>query len=122
MKKHSTLLLFLLAGLLMSGCTTDYNEREIIGRWFSVGWLRNDAETDLTAWFEFNEDMTYRAVIARNQEEGKWWVEGYKLYTQAYGAEPIVVKIEKLEGSNMEISMNRGGQRELLIFTRAQSN
>ncbi|HLF65578.1 MAG TPA: hypothetical protein VI603_17580 [Saprospiraceae bacterium] len=120
MKKLNTYLIFVLTVLMVSCSTKNYNEREIIGRWFSIGWLQNGLETDLTAWFEFNEDKTYRAVIARNQEEGTWWIDGYKLYTQAKGEERIVVKIERLDEGNLEIRMNRGGQDELLIFTRGQ--
>jgi hypothetical protein len=121
MKKISLFVLLSIAALQFSCSTTNYNEREIVGRWFSYTWLRGDEETNLTAWFDFAEDKTYRAVIARNQEEGKWWIEGYRLFTKANGAdEPVKVKIEKLDENNLEISMNRSGVREYVIFSRGQ--
>ena len=119
MKKLSILFLFACVVFVSACQTTSYNEREIIGRWFSQSWMREGQETGLTAWFEFNEDKTYRAVIQRQQEEGKWWIDGYKLYTQANGQEKIVVKIERLEGSILELGMNRGGQEEHLVFGKA---
>jgi len=120
MKKLSCLSIMFLAIAMVSCSTKNFNEREIVGRWFSVSWLREGQDTGLAAWFEFNEDKTYRSVIDRNQEEGKWWIDGYKLYTQAAGEERIVVKIELLDAGNLELRMNRGGQDELLIFTRGQ--
>lgn len=120
MKKYSYLLALVFA-IGMAGCSTkNFNEREIIGRWYSVAWTRDGQETDMKAWFEFLEDKTYRAVIQRNQEEGKWWIDGYKLFTQVPGEERIVVKIERLDQGNLELRMNRGGQDELLSFTRGQ--
>lgn len=119
MKKLS-IYIVLLGTLLATACSTkNYNERAIIGRWFSQAWQREGAETGLTAWFEFNEDKTYRAVIERTQEQGTWWIDGYKLYTHAEGDEPIVVKIERLEGSILEIGMNRGGKYEQIVFAKA---
>jgi len=119
MKKLSVIALIAVAFMAESCSTTNYNERAIIGRWFSQAWQREGAETGLTAWFEFNEDKTYRAVIARTKEQGTWWIDGYKLYTHAEGQEEIVVKIERLEGSILEIGMNRGGQYEQVVFSKA---
>jgi hypothetical protein len=117
--KQLNLIAFAAVLLMTASCsTTNYNERALIGTWFSQGWLREGAETGITAWFEFNEDKTYRAVIARTQEQGTWWVDGYKLYTHADGQEEIVVKIEHLEGSSLELGMNRGGQMERIILAK----
>jgi hypothetical protein len=120
MEKHKFFLVALLALVLASCSFKTYREEQLVGRWFSNAWLQNGQPTELTAWFEFNEDKTYRAVIARRQEEGIWWMEGYKLYTRANGQEPIVVKVETLDEVNLEIAMNRGGQAELIIFNRAK--
>jgi hypothetical protein len=120
MKKYSICLITLFA-IALAGCSTkNYNEREIIGRWFSNSWLRDGQETDMTAWFEFNEDKTYRAVIQRNQEEGTWWINGYKLFTKANGEEAIVVRIKHLDTGNLELEMNRGGQKEILSLSRGR--
>ncbi len=120
MKKLRYLLVLVLAIASADCSTKNFNEREIIGRWFSASWLRDGQDTNLLAWFQFNEDKTYQAVIASNQEEGTWWIDGYKLYTQAKGEERIVVKIELLDASNLVLRMNRSGQDELLTFTRGQ--
>ena len=119
MKRISYFVIVLIAGLAMSCGTTSKNEEAIIGRWFSQGWEREGQETDMTAWFEFNEDKTYRAVIQRQQEQGTWWIDGYKLFTQAEGQEKIMVKIERLEGSALELGMNRGGQSERIFLSKA---
>ena len=118
--KHLNIIAFFAVLCMTVACSrTNYNERALIGRWFSQGWQREGQETGITAWFEFNEDKTYRAVIARTKEQGTWWVDGYKLYTHGDGQEEIVVKIERLEGSILELGMNRGGQYERIIFSKA---
>lgn len=119
--KTSKIFLLLAVVFSLSACqTTTYNEKAIVGRWFSQEWLREGKPTGLTAWFEFNADKTYRAVIAQTQEQGTWWVEGYKLYTKAQGEEAIVVKIEKLDKNELVLGMNRGGQKEQLSFAPAR--
>ena len=122
MKKYNAfLILFVGCSLSLANCSfKNFNERQLVGQWFSSEWLRDGVETEMKAWFEFSEDKTYRAVIERNQEEGKWWIDGEKLYTQVEGEERVVVRIERLDDGNLELGMNRGGQRELLVFVRAQ--
>ncbi len=121
MKMSKLTLVFAVIAISTACTTTNYNEKQIIGRWFSQEWLRDGQDTGMTAWFEFNDDKTYRAVIARTQEEGRWWIEGNKLFTQANGAEKIVVKIEKLDNNQLQIGMNRSGQKEEILFAPGYS-
>ncbi len=73
----------------------------------------------MRAWIAFDADSSYRAIFNERREQGKYWVDGYKLYTDADGAETIVVKIASLEENNMILEMNRSGAIEELMFTRA---
>jgi hypothetical protein len=106
--------------LLLNCSVKNYNERELVGQWFSQQWTQDGHPTQLRAWFQFGEDKTYRAVISENQEEGKWWIDGYKLYTQVEGQEKIVVKISSLDSTTLVVDMNRGGQKEQITFSRGR--
>jgi hypothetical protein len=121
MKRNSLLPVLLGFGLSLLSCSyKSYDERQVVGQWFSTEWLRNGENTEMRAWFNFMEDKTYRAVIEKNQEEGTWWISGNKLYTQVEGEERVVVGIERLDDGNLHLKMNRGGQSELLVMVRAQ--
>jgi hypothetical protein len=111
--------LILLTFSVLASCVyRSYYEREITGQWFSQQWLVEGEPTYRNAWMAFEPDSTYRAVFVQNQEQGRYWIDGYKLYTQADGEDLIFVKIESLEDDTMHISMNRGGDREEIVFVR----
>jgi hypothetical protein len=114
------LLVALTITLLIASCGYDnYNQRQIEGQWFSDSWERDGEETGMRAWLAFDSDSTYRAIFNERREKGKYWIDGYKLYTHAEDAEAIVVKIKSLEENNMVLQMNRSGSREELMFSRA---
>ncbi len=114
------LLIALTVTLLIASCGYEtYNQRQIEGQWFSDSWVRDGEETGMRAWIAFDADSSYRAIFNERREQGKYWVDGYKLYTDADGAETIVVKIASLEENNMILEMNRSGVIEELMFTRA---
>ncbi len=125
MKKNNTLyyaaLCVVLAGAtMMSGCLgKSYYDREIIGNWFSTVWLQEGSDTGLRAMMSFREDKTYYAVFQDNSEHGTWRIESHKLYMTADGEQQIMVRIDKLDGDDLEISMNRGGLREKVTLMRA---
>ena len=106
--------------LFIASCGyTTYNQRQIEGQWFSDSWVSDGAETGMRAWIAFDSDSTYRAIFNDRKEQGKYWIDGYKLYTHADDAEAIVVKITSLEENKMDLQMNRSGAKEELMFTRA---
>ena len=108
---------------IMSGCTYEsYNQREIVGQWYSESWTSDGAETGYRSWMAFEQDSTYRAIFNTNREMGTYWIDGYKLYTQAKGAEAIVVKIASLEENKMVLEMNRAGSAEEITFGRGTVN
>ena len=114
------LLTVLTITLFIASCGyTSYNQRQIEGQWFSDSWVRDGEETGMRAWIAFDSDSTYRAIFNERKEQGKYWIDGYKLYTDADGAETIVVKINSLEENNMVLQMNRSGAKEELMFRRA---
>ena len=115
------ILIFLfIIGLATSCGYESYHEREIYGEWFSTEWIQGGQYSNMRAWMNFKEDSTYMAVFDQNVESGRYWIDGYKLYTQNNDAETIVVKIEELADDVMKIGMNRGGVPELIVFGRAQ--
>ncbi|RLD18905.1 MAG: hypothetical protein DRI69_09490 [Bacteroidetes bacterium] len=110
----------LMVTLFIASCGyTSYNQRQIEGQWFSDSWTSDGEETGMRAWIAFDSDSTYRAIFNNGKEQGKYWIDGYKLYTHADGAEAIAVKIESLEEDKMALQMNRSGAKEVLMFTRA---
>lgn len=112
-------LCLLLSFCFLTACGyRSYYEREVVGQWFSQAWLVEGEPTYRNAWMAFEPDSTYRAVFVQSQEQGRYWIDGYKLYTQAEGEDLIFVKIESIEEDTMRISMNRGGDREEIVFVR----
>jgi len=107
--------------LFIASCGYDnYNQRQIEGQWFSDSWLSDGEETGMRAWIAFDTDSTYRAIFNERREQGKYWIDGFKLYTHADESEAIVVKITSLEDTKMDLEMNRSGAKEKLMFTRAK--
>lgn len=114
------LFIVLLATIVIASCGySTYNQRQIEGQWFSDSWTSDGTESGMRAWIAFDTDSTYRAIFNERKEQGKYWIDGYKLYTDSYEAEAIVVKIESLEENNMVLQMNRSGAKEVLMFSRA---
>ena len=95
-----------------------YNQRQIEGQWFSESWTSGDEETGYRAWMAFDQDSTYRALFNNRREQGRYWVDGHRLYTHAKDSEPIKVKIASLDDQSMVIEMNRGGVTEQITFGR----
>lgn len=118
----STALCVVFAGAaMMSGCLgKSYYDRNIIGNWFSSQWLQEGENTGMRAMMSFREDKTYYAVFQDNSEHGTWRIDSHKLYMTADGEAQIMVRIDKLDGDDLVISMNRGGLREKLILRRSQ--
>ncbi len=107
----------------LSACTYEsYNQREIVGQWYSESWTSDGAETGYRAWMAFEQDSTYRALFNANKEQGTYWIDGHRLYTHADGESPIVVKIASLGESRMTLEMNRGGNKEEIVFGRGTVN
>ena len=95
-----------------------YNQREIVGQWFSESWTSAGEETGYKAWMAFDQDSTYRALFNNRREQGTYWIDGDRLFTHARDAQPIKVKIASLDEQSMVIQMNRGGIAEEITFGR----
>ena len=105
--------------IFLAACSFEsYNQREIVGQWFSESWTSGGEETGYRAWMAFDEDSTYRALFNNRREQGTYWIDGHRLYTHAKDAQPIKVKISSLEEQSMVIEMNRGGITEEITFGR----
>lgn len=108
--------------LLASCAMESYNEREIVGQWFSESWTSEGEETGYRAWMAFNQDSTYRALFQNRREQGDYWIDGHRLYTHASDGEPIKVKIANLDDQSLVLEMNRGGSVETITFGRGTVN
>ncbi len=103
--------------LFLAACNYEsYNQREIEGQWFSESWTSAGEETGYRAWMAFEQDSTYRALFNNRREQGKFWVDGHRLYTDSEDGDPIKVKIASLDEQSLVIEMNRGGNKEILTF------
>jgi hypothetical protein len=99
-----------------------YNQREIEGQWYSESWTSSGEETGYRAWMAFEQDSTYRALFNNRREQGKYWIDGHRLYTDSEDGEPIKVKIASLDEQSMVIEMNRGGNKETITFGKGTVN
>lgn len=114
-------LIIVLCLAFSAGCLIrSYYEREIVGQWYSTEWLSAGEPTGMRAWMDFQPDSTYRAVFNQSKEQGHYWIDGYKLYTIAEGADPVVVKIERMEDDTMHLELNRSGVREDITLVRGR--
>ena len=119
-KKFGSLLLTAILAITLFSACQSFNEREIHGQWYSNSWTSNGEPIRMRAWMDFEEDGTYRAVFQDSKEQGEYWIDGYKLFTQAEGADKIVTRIKRLEMDTMVIGMNRGGNDEEILFVRGK--
>ena len=116
-------LITILAIAAIAACTYEsYNQRQIEGQWYSESWTSGGEETGYRAWMAFDQDSTYRALFQNRREQGKYWIDGHRLYTDSEDGDPIKVKIASLEDESMVIEMNRGGNQEVITFGRGQVN
>lgn len=93
----------------------------LIGKWQGTEWLVFDKPSDLDASkvsFEFNEDGAYSAEFGDQKQSGTWRTEKEKLYTTETGKKEIMVKILRLDATNLDFEMNRGGQKETLKLVK----
>ena len=113
---------FALAILALSACqkTNDKNPA-LLGKWQGTEWLIFDKPSGMDATqvnFEFKDDGTYSAQFAAQNQSGTWRTEKDKLYTQETGKQEIMVKLLKLDATNLDFEMNRGGQKETLKLVK----
>lgn len=108
--------------LTFSACLIEgYYQRNLPGKWAGVSWELEDGSpyTDAAnVLFTFRSDSTYEARLGQRNEEGIWWIDGFKLYTIASDAERNIVKVLELEDDTIRLEMNRGGQVEYLVMAR----
>ena len=113
----------LTSAFLWGACEWEnYYQRELPGNWHAVSWTREDGTPYVDAdrvRFSFKGDSTYSAVLGARNEQGVWWVDGYKLYTIADDAQQNLVRVVSLENDTVHFEMNRGGQKEDLILARS---
>ena len=118
----STIIALAIIGTLTACTYESYNQREIVGQWYSESWTSDGAATGYRAWIAFEQDSSYRAIFNANKEQGTYWIDGHRLYTHADGESPIVVKITSLDEAQMILEMNRGGSKEELVFGKGKVN
>lgn len=123
--KSIQIIIFMFCSLMFACSAADKEaESKLIGQWNGESWYIEDRlkTYDMSRiYFKFQEGNRYEARLGDSFEKGTYRVYGEKLYTQDGAAAQIVTKIEKLTADSLIINMNRGGQREQLILTRAQN-
>ena len=113
---------FALAILALAACqkANDKNPA-LLGKWQGTEWLIFDKPSGMDATqvnFEFKDDGTYTAQFAAQNQSGTWRTEKDKLYTQETGKQEIMVKLLKMDATNLDFEMNRGGQKETLKLAK----
>ncbi len=105
----------------MAGCTYSHYDEYIVGKWKGVKWESEGKDRSSQIgdyWFDFRDDNTYASFFGGVDEQGKYYVEGNRLYTKADGENEIVVEIRSLTQDTLRIGMNRGGVPETLVLAR----
>ncbi len=119
--KH-IILAFTILALAACQKTNDKNPA-LLGKWQGTEWLIFDKPSGMDASkveFEFNPDGSYEAEFADQKQAGIWRTEKDKLYTQETGKQEIMVKLLKMDATNLDFEMNRGGQKETLKLKKNQ--
>lgn len=120
MRLSSLTLLFTF--LLFVSCTNDAETyKKIVGEWTCTSWIPENSTTDKcdnNAYFEFNEDRTYRSKLGEVEDVGTYKIEQGKLLAQPEGKMVIGVKIMQIDENSMEFLMNNGGVKETLKLKR----
>ena len=120
----SRMLLTSIAAALMlvtqASCIKSYYQRELVGNWEGIDWQRDGVTVPDhdPFWFNFGQDSTYASMFGGLQQQGKYWIDGFRLYTLVEGEFPIKVKLESLEQDTLTIGMNRAGRPETLVLVR----
>jgi Lipocalin-like domain len=121
MKNLIFFLAMTLLGTLHSCQSTNDKNPMLIGKWQGTEWLVFDKPSDLDAskvTFEFDEAGNYTAEFGDQKQDGSWRTEKEKLYTTETGKKEIMVKILRLDATNLDFEMNRGGQKETLKLVK----
>ena len=104
----------------LSGCSNKESEEKIVGNWSVFNWEIVDSGEKLRGQmsFAFNDEGLYSLDYGTKKENGKFWIIGDVLHTQAEGESEIIVKLTRLDSDTMEFEMNRGGTIEKVEFVR----
>lgn len=118
----STLLLLSLLFLMSCGSGSGTPDA-IYGKWQGVSWTVEGTDENRNAaavHFKFENNNQYMAEFGDQQESGSFKVEGDKLYTTAEGQLQKMVKIVEISADTLELEMNRGGVKEILVLKKTE--
>lgn len=115
MKKLMVAALFFLLG-----CTGEFTEDQLIGKWQGVEWkdITNEKTIDIQVGFSFEENSRYVATYGASSEKGKFWISGENLHTIEDGKAEKKVKIAKLQNDSLLFRMNRAGTIEEILLVK----
>lgn len=105
--------------LLLFACGTDSEkEEQLQGNW-SATYIEKGGEevSGQSVAFTF-EGTAYTYTAGSHQEEGEFWVEGSKLYTEGPQVMKKSVEIQKLTADSLVLGMNDKGVPMKMIFER----
>lgn len=109
--------------IFLLSCTeteSPYNVQELSKSWNCTELYQNDEVQQFipgTIRFVFNTDSTYSYQGGIHKEQGKWWLEGTLLVTQAEGDMVKKVEIESLNDTTLQLLMNdRGAQTRMKLL------
>ena len=114
--------LFALLGLTLllvsTGCDSNVEkEKALEGNWTSYSIARGGESVNQTAEFSFKEG-NYTYDIGSHHEEGEYWVQGDKLYTEGPKVMKKKVQISKLENDTLILKMNDKGVPMSMAFVK----
>jgi hypothetical protein len=105
--------------LLMAACTGNSERtKQLEGQWTSYMIARGGEAVNQEAVFNFKAGQ-YTYDIGSHHEEGDYWVEGDKLYTEGPKMMKKKVQIEKLTADTLVLNMNDKGVPMKMGFARS---
>lgn len=110
-----------IASFILVGCTTNENEKKIVGNWSGLQWLVNGQPSNFdvqSTHFGFDGKGGYTYEYLGNKEKGTYKVENDMLFTTPDKEQEMMVKIAKLTADTLVFDMNRSGQSEMLTLIR----
>lgn len=111
--------LFAISFLFLVSCGTDSDkEAQLQGTW-NASYIERGGEevTGQTVAFTF-EGSDYIYTAGGYKEEGQFWVEGDKLYTEGAKVLKKSVEIEKLTADSLVLGMNDKGVPMRMVFVK----
>lgn len=117
------ILTFLLPALVLLSCTdnteTEKIQQQLKGEWKGVEVsVEGTPQEGYNFGFNFKNDTAYTYSMGSYEENGKYWLDGNKLFTKGEGQLEKKVEIAKVTEDSLFLNMNNAGSDMRMVLVR----